>query len=297
MKISLFLSALACVCFAATETTAATPEVRDRGETDTQDSDGHRDRKVAFADTVVRAGPLGAMLTTGVYVRRTFEVDELRGFERSYLQAGLSLGVNPAYVEPQAHLEYLPAPFLALRAEAAMTRYFGANYGLLRFDSSDADFGDSALSERRGDEHSAWGQKGRLSILPRARFGRWILRSTLSVTGYHFDDPGPYVYEPELDTLLATTDLVITARSEALFELHRGPGSEALLLGSALESMRTLDTELSRTRLGALASYVVAERWGGLRRPRVYAFGGVNLTDANRSGEPVALLGVGADME
>lgn len=75
----------------------------------------------------------------------------------------------------------------------------------------------------------------------RAKFGPVILCSTLSLTAYRFDDVGPYVYEAELDTLLAKTDLVFTARSNVMFELHDGPGAETLLLGPMFESRRSVD--------------------------------------------------------
>lgn len=296
MKLSIVLAALTFTSAAAAES-ASGLEVRDEGRTDSSSSTRRSARIVGFADAAVRVGPVGAMLTTGVYYRRALDVDEPSGVERSYLQAGVSLGVNPAYLEPQAHVEYAPVPFLALRADIAATRYFGTNYGLLRFDSPDADFGDEALSERRGEEHDAWAAKGRFSLVPRAKFGPMVLGSTLSFTGYRYDDPGPYVYEPELDTLLSTTDFVFLSRSEALVQLHTGPGAEALMLGPMLESLRTIDTELSRTRLGALAYYVPSEHWGNFRRPRLFAMAGINLSDPNRKGEPFAMLGFGADVE
>jgi hypothetical protein len=255
------------------------------------------DRSVAFADVGVRVAPVGAMLTSGIFFRRTFAADESGRFERSYLQGGVALGITPASFQPQAHLEYLPAPFLALRADFAATRYFGETYGLYRFESADADFGDDALSNRKGDGRSVWGFKGGLSLLPRAKFGSLLILSKLSFTGYRYDDPGPYVWEPELDTLLSTSDYVFQSRTDFLFELHRGPGAESFMLGPTVDSMRTIDSALSRTRAGATTWFVPAEQWANLRRPRLYATAGVNIDDPNRSGEPFAMLGIGADME
>jgi hypothetical protein len=117
----------------------------------------------------------------------------------------------------------------------------------------------------------------------------------LSFTGYHFDQSGPYVYDADLDTLLGTTDFVLASRSDVLFELHDGPGAETLLLGPSVEMRRTVDTALSRTRVGAALWYVPAERWGNLREPRLYAQAGINAADSNRSGEPFSSAGFGAD--
>lgn len=252
-------------------------------------------RVLATADVAARIGPPGAALRVGLVLHHSYEVDASGGQENSYLEGGLAVVATPATLEPQAHLEYLPVPFLVLRAEFAAVRYLGINYGLLNFDSPQADFGSAALSARKGDEQTAWGIRGGVSVTPRVKFGRVLLRSKLSATAYRFDQPGPYVYDADLDTLLGTTDLVLTNRSDMLFELHRGPGAETLLLGPSVEVRRTLDSALSRTRVGAALWYVPSERWGDLHQPRFYAQAGINLTDPNRQGEPFGALGFGAD--
>ena len=249
------------------------------------------------ADIAGRIGPVGAALQAGLVLHHTLEVTPSGADENSYLEAGVALAATPASVEPQAHVEYMPARFLVLRGDFSAMRYLGTNYGLLRFDSADADFGSDVLSDRRGDEHQGWGMKGGFSVMPRAKLGPVLLRSTLSFTAYRFDDPGPYVYEAELDTLLAKNDFVLTGRTDVLFELHDGPGAETLLLGPMLESRRSLDSDLSRTRLGASFWYVPAEHWASMQRPRLYAMAGANVSDPNRSGEPFAAMGVGADFE
>src|SRR6185369_4833481 len=179
--------------------------------------------------------------------------------------------------------------------EVAAVRYLGVNYGLLNFESPDADFGNQALSERKGDEQQTWGVRAGLSITPRVSLGRVLFRSKLSATAYRFDAPGPYVYDADLDTLLGTTDVVFANRSDILFELHDGPGAETLLLGPMLETRRTVDSSLGRTRVGAALWYVPSERWQNLRQPRLYAQAGVNAADPNRKGEPFVALGFGAD--
>ena len=254
-------------------------------------------RVLGSADIAGRIGPVGAALRAGLVLHHTLDVTPSRQDEDSYLEAGVALTATPASLEPQAHIEYMPARFLVLRGDFAAMRYLGTNYGLLRFDSADADFSQDTLSERKGDEQQSWGMKAGFSALPRVKFGPVLLCSTLSLTAYRFDDAGPYVYEAELDTLLARTDLVFTGRSDILFELHDGPGAETLLVGPMLESRRSFDSDLSRTRLGASLWYVPTNEWANMHRPRLYAMAGVNASDPNRSGEPFAALGLGADFE
>ena len=252
-------------------------------------------RVFGSADVAARVGPVGMAVRVGLVLHHTYEVDANAQHEVSYLEGGLAVVATPATLEPQAHFEYLPAPFLVLRGEFAAVRYLGVNYGLLSFESPNADFGSAALSARRGDEQQAWGIRGGFSVSPRVKLGPVLLRSKLSFTGYHFDRSGPYVYDADLDTLLGTTDFVFASRSDVLFELHDGPGAETLLLGPSVEMRRTVDTALSRTRVGAALWYVPAERWGNLHQPRLYAQAGINAADSNRSGEPFSTVGFGAD--
>jgi len=270
---------------------------RDRGGTVESSGPRRGNRAVAHVDAIARLEPAGVMLSTGLFVRRTFAVDEESKTERSYLQGGLGLALTPASFEPRAHVEYRPFTSFALRMEGGPVRYFGENYGLLSFDSADADFGDDALSERRGDERAAWGLRGAFSLLPRAKLGPVLCQTRLAITGYRFDDTGPYVYEPEHDLLLATSDVVLSSRTDFLFTAYEGAGAETLLAGPMMESLRAWETELSRTRLGGSVFFVPADSFASFRRPRLFASAGVNVSDPNRKGEPFANLGVGADME
>jgi hypothetical protein len=252
-------------------------------------------RVLGAADIAARVGPVGAAVRVGLALHHTGEVDASGERENSYIEGGLALVATPATLEPQAHVEYLPAPFLVLRGEFAAVRYLGINYGLLNFASRDADFGNAALSRRKGDERQAWGMRGGLSVTPRVKLGRVLLQSKLSVTAYRVEQPGPYVYDADLDALLSTTDFVFSSRSDLLFELHHGPGAETLLLGPTVETRRTVESALSRTRVGASLWYVPCERFGNLHQPRLYAQAGINAADPNRKGEPFSAVGFGAD--
>lgn len=252
-------------------------------------------RVLGTADLAARVGPAGAAARAGLVLHHTYGVAESGDDESSYLEGGVAFVATPATLEPQAHVELLPVPFLVLRGEFGAIRYLGTNYGLLSFDSADADFGSQVLSARKGGERAAWGTRAALSLTPRIELGPVVLRSKLSFAAYHFDRGGPYVYEAELDTLLHTTDFVLTSNSDVLFQLHDGPGAEALLLGPSVEVRRTFDSALTRTRVGVSLWYVPSDHWGNLHQPRLYAQAGVNLVDPNRKGEPFAGAGFGAD--
>jgi len=252
-------------------------------------------RLLETADVAARVEPAGAAVRVGLVLHHGAAIDPSGDHENSYLEGGLAVVATPATLEPQAHIEHLPVPFLVWRAELSAVRYLGVNSGLLNFASRDADFGQRTLAARKGDEQQAWGLRGGLSITPRVKLGRVLLRSKLSLTAYHFDQPGPYVYDADLDALLGVTDLVVSSRSDVLFELHDGPGAETVLLGPTVETRRTIASALSRTRAGLALWYVPTERWANLHQPRLYAQAGINLVDPNRRGEPFGAVGFGAD--
>ena len=274
---------------------SSAPTVRERNLGNESGTRRTGSRVFETADVAARVGPVGAALRVGMILHHSDDIDASGDHENSYIEGGFAFVATPATLEPQAHFEYLPVPFLVLRGEFAAIRYLGVNYGLLNFESPEAEFGDQVLSARRGEEERAWGLRAGFSVTPRVKLGRVLLRSKLSAAAYRFDQPGPYVYEADLDTLLGTSDLVLANRTDLLFELYDGPGAETLLLGPTVEARRTIDSALSRVRVGAALWYVPSERWGNLHQPRLYAQAGLNVVDPNRRGEPFSSAGFGAD--
>jgi hypothetical protein len=254
-------------------------------------------RTVVHADTLVRANPGGAAVVAGAFHRRVLDRDEEEHVDAAYVQAGVGLTLTPAYAQPGVHVEASPAPFAILRVEGSALRFSGFAQGLLRFDSATAPFGGGVLSARAGEEQAAWGARLATTLTLRARVGALIPRLEASVAAYRFDDRGPFLYESEYDTLLAQKDALVCVRALGLVRAWHAGEDAVLLAGPAVEVVRTVETRLARTRVGAVGYFVPVDAWGALRRPRVFALGGVDAVDRNRAGTPYALLGIGADFE
>jgi hypothetical protein len=251
-------------------------------------------RVVAHADLVARLEPAGGAVMVGAFNRYTFGMFDSTT-ESSYLQGGLSLMASLGHIEPQAHVEYLALPWLKLRLDAAALRFLGTNRSLLRFESKSAAYDDAALDARSADERAAWAGRFRATVGTRTIMGPFLAIGSTSVALYRFDDPGPYVYEPDNDMLMNTSDWLITNRFDCLYMAYRSKAGTGLLFGPTLE-WRAPFRDQERNRLG-LSAFVPVEQWGLSRRMRLYASAGVNLRDPERSGKVYGALGVGADLE
>jgi hypothetical protein len=252
-------------------------------------------RVIGQFDAMGRVNPPGEALSGGVAYRSVLAYDDARHHERAAWEIGAGVIVTPAFVEPGVHAELVPLPFLALRAEGNAFAFLGANLGLARFPAANSAFGDAQLAT--APVRATTGERAAGTLTLRTEIGRFVPRNETTVAYYHFEDAGPYIYENENDTLLAPSDGLLVNRTQLLVEAWRGGKDATLLVGPSYEQVRTFSTALDRGRAGAVASWVPADAWGALRRPRVLVLAGFDVVDPNRRGQPYALLGIGADVE
>ncbi len=254
-------------------------------------------RTVLSADLYARWNPLGLTASLEAARRRDRPDGDGPLLRGRYLRAGAALSVNPAWVQVGPRVEWVPWAPLQLVSGYDLFGFFGAYGTLLRLSSDRAPFGRSALDARSGEERS--GLAHRLFVEPtlRVRAGRLLFRSANTLAGYRLAGREGTYYESEYDTLLRERDLLFQSRTTVTAELSRQGSGPSLLVGPAYEYTRAARTGVERQRLGALVFWVPAARAFGLDRPRVLVFGGVNLVDRNRNGEPFGILGLGADLD
>jgi len=256
-------------------------------------------RTVVHGDVYGRVDPDGAALVVGAFHRSVYAVDEAERLDARYVQVGGTVVVTPAYVAPGAYVEVAPAPFVVLRVGLDAFGFLGVpgGQGLLRFHDATHGFGSEALASLAGDERTGLAGRASASLTLRAKWGPLIPRVDVAASAYRFADPGPYLYESEHDTLLAPADGLLEGRAALLVQAWRAGSDSLLVAGPVVEATRTAVTGLARTRVGALGYFVPVDVWGALRRPHVFATGGVDAVDPNHAGEPYAVLGVGAEWE
>jgi hypothetical protein len=254
-------------------------------------------RTTVYAETATRLAPTGIMVFSGV-LRRWKVADGdgalLRG---RYLELGGAVGVNPAYSQGGAHLEWVPIAILQLRLQYDLYGFFGANGGLLSFPSAMSRFGDDEIKAAGGSENTGLGQRLLFSPVLRARAGRVLLRSQTDVAWFALSSMSGWFYEAEYDTLVSHSDLVVSNRTALMFELWRGAGESTLLAGPAYEVTHAFAADLGRQRAEGVVFWSPVETFGAFARPRLFAVGGMNLVDRNRRHDPFVIVGMGIDLD
>jgi hypothetical protein len=253
---------------------------------------------ILSADAIGRYGPPGAMLSLGATWCWPREDGPSTLEQGRHTQLGVSLGVNPAYSQASAFVEWIPTAPLQLRLQYDAYGFFGANGALLRFPSSGSGFGDAEIAALSGHETGGIGHRLAFSPVLRAKLGRVLLRNQTDLNLYWLSRSAGWYHESEYDTLLAKADWLVSNRTAALLEVWRGEQEAILLVGPMYDVTRAGAGGISRQRAGAAAWWATpAAHWLGLDGLRFYALAGVNLADRNRRGQPFAILGMGGDLE
>lgn len=210
------------------------------------------------------------------------------GAQGPYRSAAMRAGATPAYSQAGAFGDWVPMPWLQLRAFYDLLAYHGANDGVLSFPSHDAPFGSPARDALDGREQSVLAHRVMLQPALRLRHGRWSFVNQFDAARYWLGGSGPYLLELEYDTLLRKRDVLLADRTLALYAL-----SEDLAAGPFFELTRSLGAGLKRHRVGLNLRWTPRRAWGLVSEPRVTLQLGLHTTDPNRRGQAfvVAVLG------
>lgn len=249
------------------------------------------------ADLVTRLNPAGLMLTVGGFRDWLTVRDRAADRVSSYLRGGLMAGINPAYGQASAYVEWMPALFATLRLQSDLYGFLGTNGALLSFPEGDARFGADEIDALAGREERGVGRRFLVQPTIRAKAGPLIIRNQTDLARYRFDGKGPFFYEGEYDTLLKDGDVLLANRTDVLYAgWQRGKGA-ILLFGPFYEVTRADAADLTRQRLGAELFWIAADSLWSLDRPRIYSQAGVYRRDRNRQDEGFLALGCGFDLD
>ncbi len=214
-----------------------------------------------------------------------------------YVRAGVSVGTNPAYAQAGAFGEWVPLAPLQLTAQYDAFGFYGANGALLRFPSASARFGSSAIDALSGTERAGIGHRLMFTPVLRARVGPLLLRNQTELAWYGLSRQDGWFYEWEHDTLLASSDFLVSNRLAALAWLWQGAGDAVLLAGPAYEVTHAGKADITRQRAEGVVFWSPADRLGSFARPRLFGVVGVNVQDRNREREAFGMAAVGADID
>jgi len=254
---------------------------------------GPKTRFESHAAMKGRANPQMVEVNADATFHYVISRDERRLTEKAYFQAGGGATATSAYVGPNVHVEWSPAPLFTLRGEYQLYGFTGQSRSLLSFLNPDAPFGEAILENR--EAKSGWGHKLTLAPSFHARFGPVHIRNNPTVSYYRLLGANEYTYEIEHDTLVAKDDVVINSRTQVGFELWRGGRDASFEIGPVYTMTRAMRTEVQRQRIGGAFAFTPVDSIGPIGRPSIFAEVGGNAEDRNREGEAYASFGIRAD--
>jgi hypothetical protein len=258
------------------------------------DSDVSAD--ILYYDIFVRANPDGIALRSGVSRRWGYAAGDDPDDKSSYLQSGLSLTLSPSFAQIGAHVEWMPALFMIAHLQYDHYRYFGQYGALLSFPSGDSPFGDDVIDAREGDEEKSYGHRFMFRPTLRGKFGRLLLVNETDISYFLIEGEGPYFRDTQYDTLIKDDDVVFDNKTMLLFEIREGKGPSSFYAGPFYSVTHAASANLTRQRLGIIASLVPVDGLWFFGRPKIYSALGYNVEDRNREGEVFFLFHVGFDI-
>jgi hypothetical protein len=160
-----------------------------------------RDRFWYSNQVFARVNPLGLQDMLRIGYRREFSRPG-RLFQDTYLLAGASVNLSPAFVRAGPHIEVQPLALFRLEAAYQAVGWFGVLDQLTPFPGSDVDFSDNALDAL--PEQSAFGHLVMLGGRVQAAVGPVIVRNIVEFNWYDADLPTGSVafYEQFWDRLV-----------------------------------------------------------------------------------------------
>lgn len=246
-------------------------------------------------DIVTLLNPAGFSFTAKGFNQQIYNKSKSPLWDGLYYQVATQLRITPAYSRAGVQFEWMPITILQLRAEYDRL-YFSGRFGsLLSFSSNDELFGDDELTDREGDEISAYGTRSALQVTLRAKFDDIILRNVTDFMQYRFPGNGPYYLEREYEILMATSDTVLSNQLYLLFEDKSKKGSR--FFGPYHDYVHADKSGLTRERLGVTWLQQYNKALVNIENPRLYVQSGIYLQDPNREEQFYIIVGIGGDIE
>ncbi len=231
----------------------------------------------------IRATPVGLSLWSDTgYKFGLFDSEELL-FADTYVDAGITTALSPAFAWAGPYVEILPLAVLNLRFSAQFMGYFG-NFGYLYVPDDEArEWTLSALDESadQGLGQASTGLLLKAQATPQMRVGRVVFQAESSFNWMRMDVEDQY-YEPYFDLFFAPTDSFWMTRPTLGYLLGRDLSHSYLLLGARWERVAVNTTEVVRDTVGVVFNWKIPPtlmEWGD---PAFSGFGGVFLNHPNR---------------
>lgn len=237
------------------------------------------------------ANPSGLRLLWSGSIRRTFEWRTAED-PWSSLEGGTVLALTPAFGQAGLFAEWQPVPVLVLRIQGDQQRSTGHYGGTLSFAQASDPFGTPDLERRRGEEEPAGARRALVRTTLQYQAGPLVLRAPLSLLWTRAAGRGPWLYDPEYDTLLRDGDRLQDLQFQVGWNGRVQGGW--LTWGPGYHVTRTREAGLERRRAGLFAYFTRPRALGPFQRPYLAVQAGRVLRDPNRTGQIYTEAALGA---
>lgn len=213
--------------------------------------------------------------------------------DKTYVQAGITADVSPAFGRYGLYAEWLPLQVLRLRLDWGLYVHHGY-IGLLTYDSPNVDWSERA---RFNAEHERFAltHTFRLTTELRLKIWRIVLLSSAETNYMDTDVVEPYVFELWYGMLTQRQDWIVINRALLLFELIDDP-DQTFRIGFYHSVRHAFGTEVTNQRAGVAINWEPTRKWWIFDRPFLIVLAGLHLEDPYFD-RPTLLAGVGSSFD
>ena len=244
----------------------------------------------------IRATPIGLSYFSNTSHRFSLWDSESPLLDGTYLGAGATTTLSPAFGWFGPYVEVLPVAVLRLRASLQVMSYYG-NFGYLYVPEDGETWDDDAL-ERAWDDslgQSATGWQAELEATPQLLVAGVVFTAETSMRRIDMGTESAY-YEPFLDLLFEPQDTVIITRPTVGYLLGSDPARTHLLLGARYERAMVRNADITRETVGMVFSWRMPPSIVETGTPTLAGFGGLFMDHPTR-GDWAPYSGMQASVE
>jgi hypothetical protein len=245
-------------------------------------------------------GPLQGAAVPGIQYHHELQRSDNILFDKTYVQGGVDLVLNPTMVTVRPSFEILPIAFLRLQIGYMGIGMTGLSLGSghsLSFPTAAGPFDATALEARPDDGEALFAHRATFNAMLRLKFGPIVVLSETELALWYVPAgraEQQWFYDSFDDNLVrrGAADGTVMNRTLLLAEVWRADPGWAFMVGAVNHYTKAFAAGYERDRLGlALVLNAGDELWD-IDRPQVVLMGGVALMDHNRRHDPYGEIAI-----
>lgn len=195
-----------------------------------------------------------------------------------------------------AHIEWMPAAFIRLRANYDIRVFHGVMGSLLEFESKDSPHNIPDLYDykgvRGGMGHRLW-----FSPILQLYYEGLLFFNITELKWFLIDSDAPYFYNWEYSTISQTTDVVFSNNASLMYNLFKRHTLRTLFVGAAYDFVFQPSTSFRRQIVGIAMFTEPFKKVYRVGKIHFQGFAGLYVEETYHSMEPYVLINVGTNLD